>query len=305
LGRSFETADDAASPLEPEAPDPHGLEADPAAHATAPQSDLTYIPIDAVEPNPFQPRQAFDPAELALLVESIRQHGILQPLSVRRVGERYQLIAGERRYRAAAEAGLDQLPAKVVAAEDQQVFELAIVENLQRSDLNPIEKARAFREYLDRFGGTHDELAKRLGVDRSTVSNFVRLLDLAPEVQQAVIARQLSQGHARALLAIGDIQQQAEACRRAVSEGLSVRQVEAMVAESGDGSPRPPRKENPYRTSHVENLEAVLRERLATKVEIRLRAKERGQILIDFASNDDFDRIIEAVCGIAARDVAA
>lgn len=275
--------------------------------AVPPVADPTRatLPVNLIDPNPFQPRRTFDPLELAGLVHSIQQHGVLQPIVARKVGERFQLVAGERRLRAAQEAGLSEVPARVIEADDQQVFELAIVENLQRTDLNAIEKARAFRDYLERFNSTQDELATRLSLDRSTVSNFIRLLELPTAIQQTVEAGKMSQGHARALLAFSDSNKQHEVCRRIVSEGLSVRQVEAIVAAERPAKSKAKAGENPHRTSHVTELEGVLRESLGTQVEIRLDGKDRGRIVIEFASNEEFDRIVELLQGSSFRASAA
>ena len=159
--------------------------------------ELIQIAVDQIDPNPFQPRRQFDPAEIAALADSLRQHGMLQPVLVRAMGDRYQLIAGERRLRASIEAQLHEVPARVLELDDQRVFEMAMVENLQREDLNAIDKASAFREYLSRYGGTQEELAGRLGLDRSTVSNLIRLLELPGEVLDAVRVTEITQGHAR------------------------------------------------------------------------------------------------------------
>lgn len=296
LGGSY-AEDDADSPGQ----SPHTVGQDDASV----DASRTNLLIDCIDPNPFQPRRTFDPLELAGLVQSIQQHGVLQPVVARRVGERFQLVAGERRLRAAQEAGLKEVPARVIEADDQQVFELAIVENLQRTDLNAIEKARAFRDYIDRFHSTQDELAMRLGLDRSTVSNFIRLLDLPPAIQQTVEAGKLSQGHARALLAFSDSAKQHEICRRIVTEGLSVRQVESLVAAERPNKSKSKSSVNPHRTSHVTELEGVLRECLGTHIEIRLSGKDQGQIIIDFATNDDFERIVEMIQGSSFRTAAA
>src|SRR3954447_11607341 len=165
-------------------------------------SDLTYVPVDQIDANPFQPRRQFDPAEIAALADSLRQHGMIQPVLVRPVHDRYQLIAGERRLRASLEAQLHEIPARILDLDDQRVSEIAMVENLQREDLNALEKASAFRDYLAKYGGTQEELAGRLGLDRSTISNLIRLLDLPSEVQEAVQVKKISQGHARAILAL-------------------------------------------------------------------------------------------------------
>ena len=284
---------------------PDGDRADQSPGEADAAAELAHLPITAIDPNPFQPRRSFDPLELAGLIESIQQHGVLQPVVVRRAGERYQLVAGERRLRAAQDAGLSDVPARLIEADDREIFELAIVENLQRTDLNAIEKARAFRDYIDRFTGTQDDLAKRLGLDRSTVSNFIRLLELPEAIQQAVEAGKLSQGHARALLVIGERSRQHEVCQRIIREGLSVRQAESLVAGERPARPKPAPQANPHRTTHVAELEGVLRERLATQVEIRLRAKDRGQIIIDFASNEEFQRIVEVIHGAEVQAAVA
>jgi ParB family chromosome partitioning protein len=288
-----------------DAPDGDQAQADQSPGEADSAADLAHLPIAAIHPNPFQPRRSFDPLELAGLIESIQQHGVLQPVVVRRAGERYQLIAGERRLRAAQDAGLSEVPARLIEADDREIFELAIVENLQRTDLNAIEKARAFRDYIDRFTSTQDDLAKRLGLDRSTVSNFIRLLELPEAIQQAVEAGKLSQGHARALLAIGERSRQHDVCQRIIREGLSVRQAESLVAGERPARQKPAAPANPHRTTHVAELEGVLRERLGTQVEIRLRAKDRGQIIIDFASNEEFERIVECISGSAVPAAVA
>jgi ParB family transcriptional regulator, chromosome partitioning protein len=257
--------------------------------------DAAQVSLDRIDHNPYQPRQSFDPDELSALSESIRTHGILQPLVVRSLGDRYQLIAGERRLRAAQAAGFEEVPVRVVDFNDQQVLEAALVENIQRSDLNPIEKAQGFQEYLHRFKMTHEELARRLGMDRTTVTNLVRLLELPPEVQTAVRVGQISAGHARALLSVSDPARLVALCKEIVLRGLSVRAVEALVKEqktetavatsNGHGAAQ--------KTRHVQALEDELRHLLATRVEIRVRGKDRGQIVLTFESNEDFERLVD------------
>lgn len=263
-------------------------------------AELIHIAVDQIDANPFQPRRHFDPEEIASLADSLRQHGMLQPILVRPIGDRYQIIAGERRLRAAVEAHLAEIPARVLELDDQHVHELAIVENLQRKDLNAIEKAQAFRRYLDSYGGTQEELASRLGVDRSTLSNLLRLLELPEELQHAVVSEQISPGHARALLAIENREEQIAACRRVVEERLSVRQTEALVR---NGEPTPPRVrvrvDAPHveRAPHLVELEAHLRQRFETLVTIRARGEEKGQIVIDYANREQFDRITSMIRG--------
>ncbi len=272
-----------------------------ASEATA-VADQQSVALNRIDHNPYQPRKTFDDDELAALSESIRTHGILQPLVVRLQGDRFQLVAGERRLRAAQSAGMSEVPVRVVDFNDQQVLEAALVENIQRADLNPIEKAQGFHEYLQRFKMTHEELAKRLGLDRSTVTNLVRLLELPAEVQSAVRVGQISAGHARALLGVTDRDRQVSLCKEIIVKGHSVRATEALVKEqkpepagggngSGGGSSRPAVE----KTSHVQGIEDELRQKLALKVEIRVKAKDKGQIVLTFESNDDFERVLEVL----------
>jgi ParB family chromosome partitioning protein len=259
-------------------------------------AELIQVAVDQVDPNPFQPRRQFDPGEIASLADSLRQHGMIQPIIVRAVGPRYQLIAGERRLRASIEAQLQEIPARVLDLDDQRVFELAMVENLQREDLNAIDKASAFRDYLARYGGTQEELAGRLGIDRSTVSNLIRLLELPEEILGAVRSNQISQGHARALLGLEDVETRIVAYRRVVVEHLSVRQTEALVS-TGVPTPRRPRirKDDAHdpaaRPPHILDLEQALHRHLGTSVTVRARSPERGQIVIDYHSREEFDRL--------------
>jgi ParB family chromosome partitioning protein len=269
--------------------------------ATASQSQ---VPVDAIEQNPYQPRKTFDGDELASLSASIRTHGILQPLVVRQVGERFQLVAGERRLRAAREAGLNHVPVTVVDFNDQQVLEAALVENIQRSDLNPIEKAQGFKEYLTRYHMTHEQLAARLGLGRATITNLVALLELPAELQEAVRVGQLSTGHAKALKGLGDPARQVALGKEIIARGLSVHATEAFVKQSiaeekargeagsgdeGEGEGR----SAPEKTTHVQGIENELRQKLSLRVEIRVKGKDKGQILLGFESNDDFERVIE------------
>jgi ParB family chromosome partitioning protein len=266
--------------------------------AEAQASETPRVAIERIDHNPYQPRKAFDDEELAGLSESIRSVGILQPLVVRPVGDRYQLVAGERRLRAAQIAGFDQVPVRVVDFNDQQVLEAALVENVQRADLNPIEKAQGFQDYLQRFTMTHEELAKRLGLDRSTVTNLVRLLELQPDVQAALRSGQISASHARALLAVTDPQRQVALCREVIGRGHSVHATEALVKEQKTPLAVPAsRPEVPEKTRHVQGIEDELRQRLAVRVEIRQRSRDKGQIVLAFESDDDFERLLEVLRG--------
>ena len=274
------------------APDEAGQEA---VVLSSPASDE--ISVELIERNPFQPRRDFDPEAIKELAQSIRKHGVLQPLLVRAIDDGYQLIAGERRWRAAQQAGLENIPCRVVELPDNQVCEAAIEENLKRQDLNVLEKAEAFREYLQRFGGTVEELAKRLSMNRSTVSNLMRLLELPPHVQEAVRQDRISGGHARALLPLSG-EAQADLMRQIEEQGLSVRKTEeAARAILKDSQPAlataaVTSADRPEPSAHVISLQDQLRESLAAKIDIRLKKKESGQIVIHFGSNDDFERIV-------------
>ena len=256
------------------------------------------VPVGSIQPNPFQPRKRFDEDELKQLADSIREHGVLQPLAVRAVDGGFQLIAGERRLRAAQLAGLDAVPVHVVEFTDQQVAEAALVENIQRTDLNPIEKANGFKDYLERYKLSHEALGAKLGLGTSTVSNLVTLLNLPPEVQDAVRLGQLSLGHAKVLKGVLDRDRMLSLAREAVLKGLSVHALEqAAKAVKHDHPEAPAAKPKPVaeKTAHVESLESELRQRLSTRVEIKVKAKDKGQIVIGFDTNDDFERILDAL----------
>ncbi len=259
-------------------------------------AELIQFAVDQFDPNPFQPRRHFDPQEIAALADSLRQHGMLQPVLVRSAGERYQLVAGERRLRASIEAQLHEVPARVLVLDDQRVFEIAMVENLQRQDLNAIDKATAFRDYLARYGGTQEELAVRLGLDRSTVSNLIRLLELPEPVLEGVRSSAISQGHARALLALPDAESRFVAYRRITSEHLSVRQTEALVTTGQPTESRPRVRKDPahneaLNSPHLIELEKRFRDSLGMTVSIKPKTADRGQIIIDYQSRDEFDRL--------------
>jgi ParB family transcriptional regulator, chromosome partitioning protein len=260
------------------------------------------VPIEQIQQNPYQPRKRFDEDELKQLTESVKVHGILQPLVVRNAGDHFQLIAGERRLRAAQAAGLNTVPVHVVAFNDQQVYEAALVENIQRSDLNPIEKASGFKDYLDRFKMTHDQLGAKLGIDRSSVSNLVGLLNLAPEVQDAVRLGQISLGHAKILKGLTDQARQSALCKEIIMKSLSVHALDQLIkqqnAEAGIVPSAKAQKnaaEKVEKTAHVQSLEEDLKRRFATRVEVKLKAQEKGQIVINFETNDDFERIMQVL----------
>ncbi len=266
------------------------------------------VGVDLIDRNPFQPRREFDEAEIAELAASLREHGLIQPLVVRRVGDRYQLIAGERRLRAATQAGWTEVPVQIRDADDRQVAEIAIVENLQRKDLNALEKAASFEQYLARYKCTQEELAGRLHIDRSTIANLIRLLELPAAVQVAIRSGTISQGHARALLPLGDEQEQIAFCERINTEGLSVRATEQMVqdqiqaADIGDANAGPDiagrvARAARSRNQHIAALEQDLRQSLGAKVSIRQTAKGRGRIVIQFSNAEEFERIRAFLAG--------
>jgi ParB family chromosome partitioning protein len=260
-------------------------------------------PVEKIEQNPYQPRKNFDKDELASLSASVKEHGILQPLVVRAVGDRFQLIAGERRLRAAQEAGLTTVPVRIVDFNDQQVLEAALAENIQRTDLNPIEKAHGFKEYIDRFGMNHEQLAQRLGLARSTITNLVNLLEMAPEVQEGLRLGQISEAHAKLLKGIKSKERQVNLFKQIVAMGLSVKATESLIRERKESDASvPPTVEKVSgdnstddRSSHIKSLENDIRQRLATHVEIRIRGKEKGQIVIRFETNDDFMRVMDVL----------
>jgi ParB family transcriptional regulator, chromosome partitioning protein len=266
-----------------------------ASHRILPDTTLaggpvSSIPVSMLDPNPFQPRQGIEPEELQQLKDSILEHGVLQPIVVRPHGDRYQVIAGERRFRASQSAGLVDVPAVVRTATDDEMLELALVENLQRSDLDPIEKAVSFKSYLDRSGKTQEAAAIRLGLDRSTMANMIRLLELPEAVQNMVRAGLVAMGHARAILSIDDKKRQTLVAERVAREGLSVRQVEKLAGSIG--SPRR-RGKAAAKGIHAKDLEARFRESLGTKVSVEEGEKQgTGKIVIEFYNNDDLDRIL-------------
>lgn len=265
-------------------------------------ANVSRLSVEKIVENPYQPRKQFDDEELASLTASVKNHGVLQPLVVRQVGDTFQLIAGERRLRAAKEAGLKDVPVHVVTFDDQQVFEAALVENIQRSDLNPIEKAQGFKEYMAKFHITQDVLAARLGLDRTSVSNLLGLLHLAEEIQLAVRNGQLTMGHAKVLRGIYEPAEQVAMAREAILKNYSVAALDAAVkamklaeVQKAAAAIVPPKREPVEKTAHVKGLEDDLRQRLAVKIEIKVKAKDKGQIVIEFDSNDDFERIVQAL----------
>ncbi len=297
-----------SAPMSSEAAIPVPAIGDPPTTPSEPEPRMpTRVSVDEIDRNPAQPRQDFPADEMRALSESLAAHGLLQPVVVRRMHDRYQLVAGERRLRAAVQAGWVDVPVNVIEADDRQMAELAIVENLQRKDLNALEKAASFQKYLDEYGCTQEELAGRLKLDRSTIANLIRLLELPEAVQDALRRGRITQGHARALLPLGDEQEQIEFCQRIQREGMNVRQTEALVQQIIDAADREPlaTAEAPARPSrssrtkseHIVALEQQFRTALGMKVKITHNARGRGKLVVQFRDHEEFDRLKKHICG--------
>lgn len=257
--------------------------------------DETKLPISKVEPRRDQPRYAFDEDALAELTESVRQYGVIQPITVRAIdGGYYQIIAGERRWRAARAAGLTEVPVRIIEADDRRAMELALVENLQREDLNPIEEARGFRTLMEDYGLTQEEAASSVGKSRPAVANALRLLSLTPAVLSLVEEGQLSAGHARALIPIRDEKMQLEAAETVIARGLSVRQTEALAARLAKAQSAPKKEEEPSTVSvdYVREVERELENALGRKVKL-VDGRKKGKIEIEFYGSEDREKLIE------------
>jgi ParB family transcriptional regulator, chromosome partitioning protein len=289
LGRGLEALINSA----PTIPSPASQESGRAGSA-GPYREL---PIADIRPNRYQPRREFRPEELAELQASIRSTGLLQPITVRPVGtDRYELIAGERRLRAATALGWTKIPAVVKDIDDRTALTLALVENLQRADLNPLEEAEGYQRLLDEFGMTQQQVADMVGKDRSTVANILRILALPASVRRMVGESKLTLGHARALLALNDERAITAAAREVVARGLTVRDVERLAR---DGSKKPARNGAKVdgRPAEVRRIEDQLRKKLQTDVHITLSGKQKGELRVPFYSGDDFERMVELLLG--------
>ncbi|NWF83840.1 MAG: ParB/RepB/Spo0J family partition protein [Bryobacteraceae bacterium] len=254
------------------------------------------LPIEQIDPNPLQPRTTFQADRLAELAQSIRENGVIQPLVVRRVGDRYQLIAGERRWRASRLAGLSTVPVVVQDFAEKRLIEVALVENIQREDLNPIEVAHAFDRLNKEFSLSHEDIARRTGKDRTTVTNMLRLLKLPGDVQILLAEHRLSMGHARAILGLPTPELQIQVAEKASSEGMSVRQVERLVqrmCEPREAKSPEQVAQDPNVRAAIEQLERVL----GTRVRIVEKSEQRGRIEIDYYSMEDLTRIYELIVG--------
>jgi ParB family chromosome partitioning protein len=283
----------------------HALSGTPAASKYPPDKELKdslhEISIDSISPNPYQARSVWNEQELAELTESIRANGIIQPIIVRPAGAGYQLIAGERRFRAAKLASLATIPAMIRQASDEQLHEWALVENIHRVDLNPIERAKAYRDYVNTFSLTQAEAAERLGEGRSVVANYLRLLDLPQEIKQMLAESSLSMGHARAILALPTDELRRKLANRAMAGRLSVREVERLVRKylAGTGQVKTTLRSKP---PHIIDIENKMASQLGTKVSIETRKNgQRGRVIIEFYSLDEFDGIMDRI-GIACGE---
>jgi ParB family transcriptional regulator, chromosome partitioning protein len=253
-------------------------------------SEPTEVEVESIIPGPMQPRAHFDEGSLEGLADSIRTHGIVQPLLVRRQGDRYELIAGERRWRAARLAGLSRVPVVVKDVGDKDLLEIALIENIQREDLNPIEEAQAYRKLIENVGLTQEELAARVGRDRSYITNYLRLLKLPEDLQQLVIQGRLSTGHARTILGLSHVDLQRKIARQVIDGGLSVRATEHVVRKAVDGT-APPKTASAV-DPNIRAAETKLRRALGTQVRIvQLRGEGQGKVEISFFSHQDLDRI--------------
>jgi len=261
----------------------------------AQHAPTTEIPLERIRPNPRQPRQRMDPDELESLAQSIREHGVLQPILVTETLEGYQLVAGERRYRASQLAGLERIPAVIRQLADRDQLELALVENLQRADLGPMEEAHAFLALVSEFDMTHDQIAQRVGRAKSTITNTLRLLDLDPDGQAAVVDGTLTAGHARAIGGL-PADHQAHVARTVVDQALSVRQAEELVRRLRE--PRVPKASATARPldPDLERVEDDLRRRLGTKVTLA-RSRKGGRIIIEFYSDEELSQLYDRLIG--------
>jgi len=255
------------------------------------------LEVRLISDNRFQPRQNYDEARLDELASSIKEKGFLQPIVVRKTGDGYEVIAGERRLKAARKLGLARVPVVIKTATDKEVLELALVENIQREDLNPVEKAMSYRRFMEEFSYTQEDVAKAIGKDRVTVANLLRILKLPDEIREAIVDGKISEGHARALVSVDDQNAQMLLFRETVQKGFSVREVEARAKKmSSDGNGKVGRKQKAtLKDPEVVSLEEELRQILGTKVLIENKRGNKGRLVIEYYSLDDFDRILGIV----------
>ncbi len=252
---------------------------------------ISEIDLDRIVPNEYQPRKVFDDEKLKELAASIKEQGVIQPVIVHRAGSGFQLIAGERRWRASRLAGLKTIPALVKEATKRELLEMALIENIQREDLNPLEAAEAYKRLQDEFKITQEDLAKRVGKERSTVTNFLRILGLPKEVKHEIAAGNLSMGHAKALLSLERVRDQMQAAIAIVKKGMSVREAETLAARLKN----PPHEKKAKLGHELKSVEEKLKKALGTKVTIAAKAKG-GRIVIEYYSSEELDRILDKIC---------
>ncbi len=258
---------------------------------------IAKIEISKIKPNPYQPRESFDKTALEELKQSIIEKGVIQPITVRRLsGGMYELIAGERRVKASAEAGLTHIPAYIIEVEsEKELLELALIENLQREKLNPIEIAKAYQRLIEELGYTQEEIAQKIGKDRTTVANFIRLLKLPEQIQDSLKRGEITMGHARALINIPSKKLQIEIWNKIVKQGWSVRKVEKAVRDllkDKDLEDKSSKRKS-YSSAGLRDIESKLKKIFGTQVRIKQTGNNRGEIVIEFYSNDDFERLLE------------
>ena len=257
---------------------------------------IAEISVENIEPNPYQPRTDFSEAELLDLAQSIKTLGLIQPITLRKVGENhYQIISGERRWRASKLAGLKTVPAYLRTADDQGMLEMALVENIQRSDLNSLEVALSYQRLIDECNLQHEELAKRVGKDRSTVTNYTRLLKLPPDLQSGLRNKKISMGHARALLSLENPVDQLYFYNKILNENLSVRNIESLTKQHKKGEPSTSSATKAKLHPEVKKIKDRLSKNLGAKVEINRNAKGKGKIIIHFSSDDQFNDLIDSI----------
>ncbi len=255
---------------------------------------IAYINTSQIKKNTLQPRKEFDKEKLSDLISSIKEKGVLQPLLVRRSGDQYELIAGERRFRAVQSLNIEKVPAIIKEASDQEALVLALIENIQRQELNAIEEAKAFKQLIDDFNFTQDVVAQSVGRNRTTVTNILRLLSLPEDIQQSISSGNFSMGHARAILSIKDEEKQKLLWKKTMDKGLSVREIENLAKIEGDGFSKKKKVSLDQKNQYVVALEEDLQRTLGTKVRIKAQ-KKRGQMVIEYYSPDDLERIINII----------
>ncbi len=254
------------------------------------QDSVAYLNVNDILPNRYQPREDFNQEKLEELITSIKEKGVVQPLLVRRAGDKYELIAGERRLRALKSLGINKAPVILKDVDDVGAIELALIENIQREDLNPIEEAHAYKRLTDEFGFTQEKIAQTIGKDRSSITNALRLLNLPLEIQRHLTQDQISAGHARAILSVNGLQQQLNLCKKIINKGLSVREAEALTSPQLKRHPRA----KIAKDQHLIQLEERLQNALGTKTRIH-HGKKRGKIIIEYYSVEDLERVINKI----------